>query len=341
MSLTVVCGFVFQPKSVIPAANIGSKNNLLTSSALYAEESSQQQKPTIAIIGSGAVGCYYGTRLWETQKYNLKFHMRGDHFTASRKHGLNVTSVNGDMFIPSDQLQAYEKTEEIGHVDWVIVALKSTAIEATRSLLPPLLRENTRVICIMNGLVDDDIVRFIEGDDDEDGDQNNEEPRLTKCAGVFAGMALLCSNRIAPGHIDHSYAGKLTVSLAKSSSSNSGDNAKEHQEAIEDLWAPTQGFEFVYDKNYVRARWSKNIWNLPFNGISVAMGGITVDKIVTDPGLRQLAYTIMDETIAVANKDLEVRGYSKIDFLGETEVRVIYIMKNTLIICMFIKNDTI
>lgn len=43
------------------------------------------------------------------------------------------------------------------------------------------------------------------------------------------------------------------------------------------------------------------MWNLPFNGISVAMGGITVDKIVNDPGLRELAGIIMDETIAVGN----------------------------------------
>jgi 2-dehydropantoate 2-reductase len=37
----------------------------------------------------------------------------------------------------------------------------------------------------------------------------------------------------------------------------------------------------------------------------VAMGGITVDQIVNDPGLRQLAYNIMDETILVANTDLQ------------------------------------
>ena len=38
------------------------------------------------------------------------------------------------------------------------------------------------------------------------------------------------------------------------------------------------------------------------------MGGITVDKIVEDPGLRQLADLVMDETIAAANADLEHHG---------------------------------
>jgi 2-dehydropantoate 2-reductase len=38
------------------------------------------------------------------------------------------------------------------------------------------------------------------------------------------------------------------------------------------------------------------------------MGGITVDKIVNDPGLRQLADLVMDETIAAANADLAKNG---------------------------------
>lgn len=39
--------------------------------------------------------------------------------------------------------------------------------------------------------------------------------------------------------------------------------------------------------------------------------------------MRRLAYKIMDETIAVANKDLESRGFTQKDFLGENEVRSI------------------
>ncbi len=61
------------------------------------------------------------------------------------------------------------------------------------------------------------------------------------------------------------------------------------------------------------------LWNLPFNGISVAMGGITVDKIVTDPGLRKLAYAVMDETIAAGNADLRMHGEPEEVFLGEDD----------------------
>ena len=94
-------------------------------------------KPSVAIVGSGAVGCYYGSRLWETNKYDVKFFMRGDHYDTSKQLGLNVTSVHGDIFIPPDRLQAYDDTRDIGPVDWVIVALKSTALDAMRDGYKP------------------------------------------------------------------------------------------------------------------------------------------------------------------------------------------------------------
>ena len=63
------------------------------------------------------------------------------------------------------------------------------------------------------------------------------------------------------------------------------------------LWEPSS-VPVAYEESVLAGRWRKCLWNLPFNGISVAMGGITVDKIVLDPALRQLAYQVMDETIA-------------------------------------------
>jgi 2-dehydropantoate 2-reductase len=254
----------------------------LTKRASSSSEENEVKMATIAIVGSGAVGCYYGARLWETKEYIVKFLMRGEHFTVSREKGLNVTSVAGDIFIPPEELLVYDKVESMGKADWVILSLKSTSIEAIPSLIRPLVHENSRVIAIMNGLVDDDIVRLLEGQCETD------VPRLTQCAAVYGGMAFLCSNRKSPGHVDHSYAGKLTASLSMSSEVVTDVNV--HKEAIISLWKPTRGFEFSYDENLVRARWLKNLWNLPFNGISVAMNGITVDMIVGDPGLRKLAF---------------------------------------------------
>lgn len=301
------------PSNVLGFQIMRSRNGY--KSVQHESRSEGNEKKSIAIVGSGAVGCYYGARLFESNLYNVIFYMRGDHFRVSKECGLNLTSIDSDVFIPPGQLQAYDKIEDIGKVDWVILALKSTSIEAIPELLLPLLQEKrTRVICTMNGFVDEDIVRLLEG-----GKNKDIEPKLTKCAAVYAGMAFLCSNRIAPGKVDHSYFGKLCSSLVASSSDNQ-DDLKLHETEIVNLWEPTK-VDFEYEPIYTKARWSKNVWNLPFNGISVAMNGITIDQIVNDPGLRTLANTIMDETIAIANKDLASRGYSREHFLGEAEVR--------------------
>mmetsp|Transcript_50501 Transcript_50501/g.152120 ORF Transcript_50501/g.152120 Transcript_50501/m.152120 type:complete len:294 (+) Transcript_50501:854-1735(+) len=226
----------------------------------------------------------------------------------------------------------------MGKADWVIVALKSTALSAAPALVRPLLKPTTRVLAIMNGLVDEDLVQMLEeqgcpeGEERGGGERAEQEAhssppagvtaasasKLTCCAATFGGMALVCCNKIAPGHVDHSYAGKLTVALA--SSSDDGPNVEfTHREAMEDLWRDINIEYFVYEENIVRGRWSKMCWNLPFNGISVAMGGITIDKVVTDPGLRRLAYVVIDETISAANADLESRGANPSMFLGQAE----------------------
>jgi 2-dehydropantoate 2-reductase len=47
-------------------------------------------------------------------------------------------------------------------------------------------------------------------------------------------------------------------------------------------------------------RWRKLVWNIPFNGLSVSEGGLTVDRILADPSLHARCRALMDETIAAA-----------------------------------------
>ena len=170
--------------------------------------------------------------------------------------------------------------------DWILLCLKSTAMSDIPSLLEPLLQPNTRVVAIMNGLVEDDLMQLL-------------PPQTT----LYGGMAFICCNRIQPGHVHHSFKGSLSAGLAY------GTDPLADRTALEELWGPTP-VQLDYEEPLLRGRWLKNLWNLPFNGISVAMGGITIDQVVQDPGLRKLAYRVMDETLAVANAELTERGYA-------------------------------
>jgi 2-dehydropantoate 2-reductase len=208
------------------------------------------KKETVAIVGSGAVGAYYGSRLWESGVYDVKFYMRGEHYEKSVLNGLNVTSVHGDMFIPPDVLQAYDDTKDIGHVDWVIVALKSSALGAIPALISPLLAPGkTRVLAIMNGLIEDDLIHQLKTHVGEDV----KDPALHCCAALYGGMALVCSNRLGPGRIDHSYAGLLSGGVAACAETTTEE---ENQAAFEKLFFSTK-VETKYERSLLAGRWRK------------------------------------------------------------------------------------
>lgn len=297
------------PRTFSPAHRSDMRRSLLRLRAL--------SQPSIAIVGTGAVGGYYGARLWESG-YDVRFLMRGEHYEVSKTSGLNVTSVHGDIFIPPEKLQAFNSTKSIGTVDWVIVAVKSTALELIPEIISPLLKPGqTRVLAIMNGLIEEDLVGHLKK---YNGESTESEGRIECCSALYGGMALVCCNRLGPGRIDHTYAGLLSSGVAAHAPSNT---MEENRKAFMDLWKPVK-IDVAYEPSLLGGRWRKNCWNLPFNGISVAMAGITVDKIVTDPGLRQLAHRVMDETIAAANADLKKHGFDESYFLGEADKETMF-----------------
>ena len=51
------------------------------------------------------------------------------------------------------------------------------------------------------------------------------------------------------------------------------------------------------------ARWQKLIWNIPFNGLAIARGGLTTDRLLGDPAIAAEVRPLMDE-IAAAGRAL-------------------------------------
>ena len=76
----------------------------------------------IAILGAGALGCYYGARLVEAGN-DVSFIGRSV-CEPLRANGLHVESVHGDIHLP--QVQVCRTAEECGPVDLVVVCWKTT-----------------------------------------------------------------------------------------------------------------------------------------------------------------------------------------------------------------------
>src|ERR1044071_6255161 len=106
----------------------------------------------VGIIGSGAVGTYYGAKLAHAGS-DVHFLMRGD-LTEVRRNGILVRGEGENFRVP--KVNCSNSTEEIGRCDLAIIALKSTSNCDLIDLLAPLLDEHTMILPLQNGLGNED-----------------------------------------------------------------------------------------------------------------------------------------------------------------------------------------
>ncbi len=222
----------------------------------------------IAIVGSGSVGGYYGARLASVAE--VSFLMRRD-LAAVRERGLRVHSVAGDLHLAP--VRAFATTKEIGPVDLVVVALKTTANEALPGLLPPLLKPGTILLTLQNGLGNEAfLARHFPG-----------HP-------VLGGLCFVCINRGEPGVIHHLAHGKVEMGAF---------SGAEALPSVADLFVRA-GLDCRILPDLGLARWRKLVWNIPFNGLSIAGGGIDTQRILADPALLARTRALMTEVADVA-----------------------------------------
>ena len=103
----------------------------------------------IAILGSGAVGGYYGARLAQAG-HDVTFIARGAHLAAIRDRGLQIKSAAlGDFLVHA---RAEEDTARVGPVDLVLFAVKTYDNPTALPLLAPMLGPSTAVLTVQNGV---------------------------------------------------------------------------------------------------------------------------------------------------------------------------------------------
>lgn len=266
----------------------------------------------IGIVGAGAIGGYYGALLARAG-YDVHFLVRSD-LAVVREHGLSVKRPNDEFRLYP--VHAHGTAEEMGPCDLVIIALKATGNDALNRILPPLLHERTALLTLENGLGSDEFL----------ADRFGAER-------VIGGLCFICVNRTAPGAIWCMQPGSL--SLAEFGRPV-GDRLKELAAMF-----TRAGVKCSVSDDLADVRWKKLVWNVPFNGLSIAAGGITTDRILAQPDLEGEVRALMREIIDAAAKlghaiplsfiDRQIEATrpmgpykpsSLIDFLARKEVEV-------------------
>lgn len=228
-----------------------------------------------AIIGTGAIGGYYGARLQQSG-CDVHFLLRSD-YDHVQKHGLVVESVDGDITLP--QVNAYNNPADMPPVDVVVIALKTTQNHHLARLMPPL-SEGAVVLTLQNGL-------GIEA----------EIAQLVSPEHIMGGLCFICSNKVGPGHIRHLDYGKIQL----------GAYSAIHQPrsltaAMVEIAADLRGAKISVDviEDLFMARWRKLVWNVPYNGLSVVLDA-TTEELMADERINAQIVTLMTEVITTAN----------------------------------------
>lgn len=103
----------------------------------------------IAIIGTGGVGGYFGAKIAKAG-YDVTFLARGEHFKAIESNGLAVKSILGDFHLSS--VKVCREIRDIGKSDLIILAVKAWQIKEISAELLPVLKENSVILPLQNGV---------------------------------------------------------------------------------------------------------------------------------------------------------------------------------------------
>jgi 2-dehydropantoate 2-reductase len=120
-----------------------------------------QSKPSFAIMGSGGIGGYFGARLARSG-FDTTFVARGTHLQAIRHSGLRVED-GGESF--SIAGEATDDPRDIGHVDFVLFAVKLWDAAEAGAACRPLVGPDTAVVSLLNGVESEGMLASILGTD--------------------------------------------------------------------------------------------------------------------------------------------------------------------------------
>ena len=222
-----------------------------------------------AIVGTGAIGGFYGSKLAHSG-CEVHFLMHSD-YQFVKEHGIQVDSCDGSFHL--DHVNVYQHTADMPKCDVVIVGLKTTNNHLLPQLLTPLLHQDTVVVLIQNGIgVEADVQQMF--------------PDVQ----LVAGLAFICSAKTEPGRVNHQCYG--SINLANYSCRDEAVFAAILNDFVD---AGIQAGSVPYDE----ARWKKAVWNMPFNGMTVALNTQT-DLLLKNPATRQLIRNLMGEVVGAA-----------------------------------------
>lgn len=234
-----------------------------------------EHKPVVGIIGTGAIGGFYGVMLARAG-FDVHFLLRSE-FPAVAERGLQVNSaVHGPLTL--NPAQAYCAAADMPKCDWLLVGAKTTSNADLAPAIIEAAKPDAKVLLLQNGLDVEDSLRRL----------------LPDSLHLLGGLCLICVHREGPGVITHQALGAVNIGY------HSGPAIDElARMAIVEEGAGlfrAAGIDSQAMPNLHQARWQKLVWNIPYNGLSVLLGAGT-RALMADADSRTLIQALMVEVV--------------------------------------------
>jgi len=221
----------------------------------------------IAVMGAGAVGCYYGAMLARAG-HDVMLIGRPQHVEAIKRQGLRLETQTFDERI---RVSASTEASAVQGAQLVLFCVKSTDTESGAAAIKPHLATDALVLSLQNGVDNADRLRAL-------------LPQEVIAAAVYIGVEMA-----GPGHVRHHGRGELVIEASKAND--------EVARVLVAAGVPTD-----ISDNVRGALWVKLIANCAYNALS-AIAQLPYGRLVKGEGITAAMRDLVDECVTVAKAD--------------------------------------
>jgi 2-dehydropantoate 2-reductase len=224
----------------------------------------------IAVLGAGAVGCFYGGMLARAGR-PVTLIGRPAHVEAFKARGLRFEGLTFDEHVP---VGASTEASAVRGSQLVLFCVKSTDTESAAGQMAPHLDAGALVVNLQNGV------------------DNTERIQARIAQPVIPAVVYVATEMAGPGHLKHHGRGDLVIGAL---------GAKLPAGALERVKAWFEGARVpvTISDNVAGELWAKLVVNCAYNALS-AISQLPYGKMIQGPGIRDVMRDVVEETLAVA-----------------------------------------
>lgn len=221
----------------------------------------------IAVMGAGAVGCYYGGMLARAG-HEVTLVGRPLHVDAIRRDGLLLDTQTFEARVP---LAASTEASAVRGAALVLFCVKSTDTASSAAEMAPHVGADALVLSLQNGV------------------DNAEQLRSMLSQHVEPVVVYVATEMAGPGHVVHHGRGELVIGRFPRSTE------------VTDIFG-TAGVPVQVSDNVAGTLWAKLVLNCAYNALS-AIAQRPYGELVKGTGVWEVMRDVVDECLAVARAE--------------------------------------